>query len=546
MLKTKMLLIMATMCMALALNAQKQSKVYVTRDISPEALVRIYKALGRPAKGRVAIKISTGEENNPNSLSPALIKDLVDLTDGTLVECNTAYGGERGSIKQHRRVIEKHGYDRIATVDLMDEDGEYTIPVRDTKWIKHDIVGTHLKNYDFMINLAHFKGHPMGGLGGVIKNQSIGVASANGKANIHTAGHQEVVEGMWNHVENQDGFLESMAAASQGVADVFGRNIIYISVMNNMSVDCDCVDHPEPVKLKDYGILASLDPVALDQACADIVFGIKPSEGNDNRPLIERINKQHGLHTIEYAEQIGFGTRNYKLVSIDKKLQDNPSKRLVLHYDFIKANGQTVPDLTSNHFDGKLYGSAQVIHEGKEHYVSLGNEQGYIDLGEEIGFHLKGMTTFSIAVRYKVAETASLQGNGYFLWAFSTLEQNTQDRGRYQAYKLNVQRSENSVGGWNRETMLDVGRQSQKGEWIHVVYTQEGQEGRLYIDGKLVAQNPTMYTMSETFPWTEAPTFNWMGRAPFRGDSYLAGASISDVRIYSTALSETAVKKLCK
>ena len=186
------------------------------------------------------------------------------------------------------------------------------------------------------------------------------------------------------------------------------------------------------MKLKDYGILASLDPVALDQACADIVFGIKPSEGNDNRPLIERINKQHGLHTIEYAEQIGFGTRNYKLVSIDKKLQDNPSKRLVLHYDFIKANGQTVPDLTSNHFDGKLYGSAQVIHEGKEHYVSLGNEQGYIDLGEEIGFHLKGMTTFSIAVRYKVAETASLQGNGYFLWAFSTLEQNTQDRGRYQ------------------------------------------------------------------------------------------------------------------
>lgn len=299
--------------------AQKTAKVYVTREISPESLIRIYKALGRKAKGRVAVKISTGEENNPNSLAPDLIKDLVHLVDGTLVECNTAYGGKRGNIADHRRVIHKHGYDAIATVDLMDEDGEYQIPVRDTKWIKYDIVGTHLKNYDFMINLAHFKGHPMGGLGGVIKNQSIGVASQNGKANIHTAGHQQTVEGMWNHVGNQDGFLESMAAAAQAVADVFGKNIIYISVMNNMSVDCDCVDHPESVKLKDYGILASLDPVALDQACVDIIFGMTPSEGNDNRPLVERINSKHGTHTIEHAEAIGLGSRKYKLISIDKK-----------------------------------------------------------------------------------------------------------------------------------------------------------------------------------------------------------------------------------
>lgn len=303
---------------SISCQAKKLPKVYVTRDISSESLIKIYKALGRKAKGRVAVKISTGEENNPNSLSPELIKDLVHTVNGTLVECNTAYGGARGTFEGHRRVIHKHGYDSIAKVDLMDEDGEYTIPVRDHKWLKYDIVGKHLQNYDFMINLAHFKGHPMGGLGGVIKNQSIGVASANGKANIHTAGYQETVEGMWQHVENQDGFLESMAAAAQGVADVFGKNIIYISVMNNMSVDCDCVDHPEPVKLKDYGILASLDPVALDQACVDIIFGMTPSQGNDNRPLIERINKQHGLHTIEYAERIGFGSRTYKLVSIDK------------------------------------------------------------------------------------------------------------------------------------------------------------------------------------------------------------------------------------
>ena len=312
------ILTVTMLCISMMVCAQKKAKVYVTRDISPESLVKIYEALGRQATGKVAVKISTGEENNPNSLNPQLIKPLIDKVNGTIVECNTAYGGARGTVESHRRVIHKHGYDAIAKVDLMDEEGEYKIPVRDTTWIKYDIVGSHLKNYDFMINLAHFKGHPMGGLGGVIKNQSIGVASANGKANIHTAGYQQVVEGMWQHVSNQDGFLESMAAAAQGVADVFGKNIIYISVMNNMSVDCDCVDHPEEVKLKDYGILASLDPVALDQACVDIIFGMTPSEGNDNRPLMERINKLHGTHTIEHAEKIGFGSRKYKLISIDK------------------------------------------------------------------------------------------------------------------------------------------------------------------------------------------------------------------------------------
>ena len=181
-------------------------------------------------------------------------------------------------------------------------------------------MGKHLANYDFMINLAHFKGHPMGGLGGVLKNASIGVASANGKANIHTAGYQQVVEGLWEHVDNQDGFLESMAAAAQAVHNYFGNGerIVYISVMNNMSIDCDCVDHPEPVKLEDYGILASTDPVALDQACVDIIFQMKPSEGNDNQPLIERINRQHGTHTIDHAEKIGLGSKSYELKNIDE------------------------------------------------------------------------------------------------------------------------------------------------------------------------------------------------------------------------------------
>ncbi|WP_445323543.1 DUF362 domain-containing protein [Prevotella sp. HCN-7019] len=311
-------LLLSTFVFILAAAAMAQSKVYVTRDISPESLIKIYEALGRKAKGRVAVKVSTGEAGNPNYLQPSLIGPLVKKVKGTIVECNTAYGGRRSSAEEHMRVAEEHGFTKIAKVDIMDAKGEFRIPVRDTTNIKYNLVGTGLKDYDFMINLAHFKGHPMGGLGGVIKNQSIGVASANGKAYIHTAGYQDKVEGMWAHTKNQDGFLESMAAAAQAVADYFGDKILYISVMNNMSVDCDCVSKPEAPALKDYGILASLDPVALDQACVDIIFNMTASEGNDNAPLKERISSRHGTHTIEHAEKIGLGSRKYQLISIDK------------------------------------------------------------------------------------------------------------------------------------------------------------------------------------------------------------------------------------
>lgn len=302
-----------------AVLANAQSKVYVTREITPESLVKIYKALGVKAEGRVCVKISTGEENNPNYLKPTLIRNLVDEVNGTIVECCTAYGGARSTIEQHRKVIEKHGFDSIFVVDLMDEAGEMRIPIQDKTHLKCDIVGDHLARYDFMINLAHFKGHPMGGMGGVLKNASIGVASANGKAYIHTAGYTDKVQGMWSHTGNQDGFLESMAAAAQAVHNYFNGKVLYIAVMNNMTVDCDCVDHPAPVLMKDYGILASTDPVALDKACVDIVFGMTPSEGNNNEPLKKRINSKHGLHTVEWAEKIGLGSTNYKLVSIDKK-----------------------------------------------------------------------------------------------------------------------------------------------------------------------------------------------------------------------------------
>lgn len=293
--------------------------VYMTKDISPEGLVKVYEALGREAKGRVAVKISTGEPGGHNFLQPALIADLVKKVDGTIVECNTAYGGRRSTTEEHLKAAREHGFFDIADVDIMDSEGEIHIPVKDSTHIKYDIVGSHLANYDFIINLAHFKGHAMGGFGGVLKNQSIGVASANGKAYIHTAGVVQTPEELWGHIDNQDGFLESMAAAAQAVHDYFGNGerILYINVMNNLSVDCDCDAHPADPKMKDIGILSSLDPVALDQACLDLVFSVKPSDGDDNGPLIERIRSRHGTHTVDYAEQIGLGSRKYTLKSID-------------------------------------------------------------------------------------------------------------------------------------------------------------------------------------------------------------------------------------
>ncbi len=289
------------------------SKVYFTRDISAQGLVNIYKALGRQATGRVAVKISTGEDGGNNYLHPELIKDLVDTVHGTIVECNTAYGGSRGTTARHRQTISKHGFDAIATVDIMDEEGDMQIPVADTKHLQYDIVGSHLANYDFMVNLAHFKGHAMGGFGGVLKNQSIGVASSRGKLYIHTAGASTT---SWGNPA-QDDFLESMAAAAQAVANRFGSNIIYIDVMNNLSVDCDCDSHPDDPQMKDIGILASTDPVALDKACLDLVFNHESTSDDNAVPLQNRINRQHGTYIVDYAEQIGLGKKAYQLIDID-------------------------------------------------------------------------------------------------------------------------------------------------------------------------------------------------------------------------------------
>ena len=298
------------LCIA-GVSFAENSTVFFTKDISPAGLMNIYSKLGRQAEGKVAVKLSTGEAGNTHYLSPALIGELVQKVNGTIVECNTAYGGSRASTALHRQVIEDHGFTKIAKVDIMDEEGEVSLPVTNGKHLKEDVVGSHFKDYDFVLVLTHFKGHAMAGLGGALKNISIGIASPRGKVIIHTAGTRQTGS-IW--YDKQDDFLESMAEAAKAVSDSLegGRKIMYISVMNHLSVDCDCDGSPSAPDMHDIGILGSLDPVALDQACVDFVYNAP-----DGKSLIKRMESRHGIHTIEYAEQIGLGSRAYDLVNID-------------------------------------------------------------------------------------------------------------------------------------------------------------------------------------------------------------------------------------
>ena len=288
-------------------------KVYMFTKISAENLVKIYEALGREATGKVAVKLSTGEPGGHNFLQPALIKDLVKKVNGTIVECNTAYGGGRADTENHLKAAKEHGFTAIAPVDIMDADGEVALPVKGGKHLKEDFVGSHYLNYDFTIILSHFKGHAMGGFGGAIKNMSIGIASSGGKAWIHSAGKTK--GDPWGNLPPQDDFLESMAEAAKAVADHCGDKILYISVANNLSVDCDCDASPEDPQMGDIGILASLDPIALDKACTDLV---RASEDHGKIHLIERIDSRHGMHTLEYGEKLGIGSKKYELVKLDK------------------------------------------------------------------------------------------------------------------------------------------------------------------------------------------------------------------------------------
>ena len=292
------------------------SKVYFTKEITPESLVKIYDKINaeKPLKGKIGVKISTGENGGHNYLKPELISDLVKQLGGVIVECNTAYGGNRQDTKDHRETIHAHGFDKIATVDIMDEDGEFDIPTREgSKHLDHDTIGQNAKNYDGLLMLSHFKGHMMGGFGGALKNMSIGVASHNGKLNIHSAGTSLDQDYVWSHLPAQDDFLESMAEACSAVVDYYKENILYINVANNLSVDCDCDASPADPEMKDLGIFASTDPVALDQACYDAV---RNSDDEGKKALIERMDSRHAIHTVEHAAALGLGSRDYEIVEL--------------------------------------------------------------------------------------------------------------------------------------------------------------------------------------------------------------------------------------
>ena len=293
----------------------EKSKVYFIKEITSENLIKIYETLGVQLKGKVAVKLSSGEPGGHHFLNPNLIKDLVHKVNGTIIECNTAYGGKRDKTEDHWKAIKDHGFIDIATVDIMDEEGDMPIPVENGFLLKEDYVGTHLKNYDSILVLSHFKGHAMGGFGGALKNISIGIGSSKGKLWIHSAEKSMNQAEVWNNLPEQDDFLESMADASEAVINYMGKeNMVYISIANNLSVDCDCDSNPHAPEMADLGIFASIDPVALDQACYDAVVNAKDP---GKAALIERMNSRHGIHTVEAANQLGLGNREYEIVNID-------------------------------------------------------------------------------------------------------------------------------------------------------------------------------------------------------------------------------------
>ncbi len=293
----------------------EKSKVYFTKEITPESVVKMYETLGVNLPGKVAVKLHSGEQGNQNYLRPEFVKPIVEKLNGTVVECNTAYEGARNSTEKHKKLIEEHGWSKYFNVDLMDEEGpDVVLEIPNGKILKENFVGKDINNYDSMLVLSHFKGHPMGGYGGALKQLSIGVASSEGKSWIHSAGQSKDQTKIWDNLPEQDKFLESMADAASSVVKHFNGNIAFINVMCNLSVDCDCCAVAEDPCMKDIGILASLDPIAIDQACIDLVYNSK-DPGRDH--FVERVERQHGIHTIEAAAELDFGTREYELINVD-------------------------------------------------------------------------------------------------------------------------------------------------------------------------------------------------------------------------------------
>ena len=294
----------------------EKSKVYFTKEITPESVVKMYDVLGKKLTGNVAVKLHSGEKGNQNYIRPEFVKKIVEHVNGTIVECNTAYEGERNSTEKHKILIEEHNWTKYFNVDIMDAEGpDLVLDISNGKVLKKNYVGKNLKNYDSMLVLSHFKGHPMGGYGGALKQLSIGCSSSAGKSWIHSAGRELDQTKIWDNLPEQDLFLESMADAASSVVNYFGDNILFINIMCNMSVDCDCCAVAEDPCMKDIGILASTDPIAIDQACIDFVYN-SDDPGKDH--FIERVESRHGIHTIEAAEKLGFGSREYELIDLDK------------------------------------------------------------------------------------------------------------------------------------------------------------------------------------------------------------------------------------
>ena len=290
-----------------------KSTVYFIKDITPENVVKIYEKLGKELTGKVAVKVHSGEKGNQNYLHPEFMRSIVEHVHGTIVECNTAYEGARNTTEKHQQLIKDHGWTDYFPVDIMDAEADTTLEIPNGKIIKQNFVGQNLNNYDSMLVLSHFKGHPMGGYGGALKQLSIGVASSAGKAWIHSAGKTKDQNELWSNVAEQDQFLEAMADAASSVVAHFNGNMAFINIMCNMSVDCDCCAVAEDPCMKDIGILASLDPIAIDRACIDLV---KNSDDPGRDHLLERITSRHGEHTIEAAEALGFGSTDYELIEL--------------------------------------------------------------------------------------------------------------------------------------------------------------------------------------------------------------------------------------
>ena len=291
-----------------------KAKVYFTTEISPESLVKMYDALGVKLPGKVAVKLHSGEHGNQNYLRPEFVRPLIEHVNGTVVECNTAYPGARDTTEKHVELMKEHGWSQAFDVDIMDADGEIKLDIPDGHQIKEDYVGKNMQNYDSMVVMSHFKGHPMGGFGGALKQLSIGCASSHGKMHIHCGGHEDTQPDMFK--ADQIEFLESMADAASAVAKHFGDSIVYLNAMVNMSVDCDCCEVAEDPCMKDIGILASTDPIAIDQACIDLIWN-SDDQGRDH--FVERVESRQGRHILEAAADLGFGSREYELINVDEQ-----------------------------------------------------------------------------------------------------------------------------------------------------------------------------------------------------------------------------------